>query len=205
LSRVAFYGVSAPCGLRWMRAGGQDTAVLMVARPGADWYAPEARNAIRFQYIVVVQRLQCGRGGAGPGHGRASSAAGHPVARPPAGMECYGEATRGVNHVGDHAAEAGVRQCSGRAGVGPVLTPSYVGHCADGPVAQPVVDEGEQFSRPGDIGDLRARGMPSDGLDRRPAHQFAVLLGDVPAAHDGERARGAWVSDRPRSTGERDQ
>lgn len=75
----------------------------MVARPGADWYEPEnveGQIAIRFLYVIVVQRLQCDVYGSG--QGRAYSAAGHRFARRGRGMERYGEATRGVNHVGDH-------------------------------------------------------------------------------------------------------
>ena len=57
--------------------------VLTVARPGADWNEPVNRSrtndAIRFRYVVVVQRLQCDA--CGVGQGRASSAAGHPFAR----------------------------------------------------------------------------------------------------------------------------
>lgn len=63
--------------------------------------------SIRFLYVVVVQRLQCGAGSGS----QASSAAGHPFARPGAGVERYDEATHGVDHGGDHAAEAVVRRC----------------------------------------------------------------------------------------------
>ncbi len=85
------YAVSAPCGQRRVRAGvktqrpqrERGRMVLTVDRPGADWNEPVKRSrtndAIRFRYVVVVQRLQCDAYGVG--QGRASSAAGHPFAR----------------------------------------------------------------------------------------------------------------------------
>lgn len=99
--------------------------VLMVARPGADWYEPEdVEGQNRDSISCMWLWCKVSSVGMGLGQGRASSAAGHPFARPGAGMERYDEATRGVNHVGDHAAEAGVRQCSDRARVASgVLTP----------------------------------------------------------------------------------
>ena len=96
----------------------------MVARPGADWYEPENVEGQNRDSISVCD---CGAtspvlewGWAGPSFLGCRSSL-----RPAgAGMERYGEATRGVNHVGDHAAEAGVRQCSDRARVAPgELTP----------------------------------------------------------------------------------
>lgn len=157
------------------------------AQTGTSLRTSRVRTAIRSLYVVVVQRLQCR---CGVGHGRASSAAGHPFARRVRAFQRYGEATRGVNHVGDHAAEAGVRQCSDRARVAPGSSRRpAVGQCADVPVAQPVVDQCEQFSCRGDLGDVlaaagldpcaigrdfRAPGRLLDGLDRRPAHQFAA-------------------------------
>ena len=77
-----------------------------------------------------------------------------------------------------------------------------VGHGADVSVAQPVVDEGEQLAGRGDLGDIAAAAglnpfaikgdlrtvrLVLDGLDGRPSHEFAALLGDVSAPHNGVR------------------
>jgi hypothetical protein len=79
-----------------------------------------ARKRLLFGCGAVL--LQCDAYGLG--QGRATSAAGHPFARRVRAFQRYDEATRGVNQVGDHAAEAGVRQRSGRARVASgVLTP----------------------------------------------------------------------------------
>ena len=74
-----------------------------------------------------------------------------------------------------------------------------VGQGADVSVAQPVIDEGEQLAGRGDLGDVTASagldpfaitgdfggvGLALNGLDGRPPHQFAALLGDVSAPHD---------------------
>src|SRR6266571_8601134 len=75
----------------------------------------------------------------------------------------------------------------------------WPGQAADLPVAQAVVDQGEQPAGGGDLGDVAGflaaagdDGVPGradhavagdalDGLDQRPAQQPRALLGDVPA------------------------
>ena len=71
---------------------------------------------------------------------------------------------------------------------------------ADVAVAQPVVDQREQFACRGDLGDVLAaasfdalfvgrdlgrRRVALHRLDRRPADRFGALFGDVSAVHDG--------------------
>ncbi len=99
--------------------------VLMVARPGADWYEPENvegqnRNSMSVCGCCATFPVRCVRVGAGPSFLGCRSSL-----RPAgAGISAVRRATRGANHVGDHAAEAGVRQCSDRACVAPgELTP----------------------------------------------------------------------------------
>src|SRR5258705_2193266 len=143
--------------------------------------------------VSIVMRL---------GWGRAeSSAAGHPFARA-MGAWSGARATRGVNQNGDRAEIRG----SDNSPTARVLRPRCshchltVGQGSDVSVAQPVVDEGEQLAGRGDLGDVAAAAgldplaikgdfcgvrLALDGLDSRPPHEFAALLGDVPAANDG--------------------
>lgn len=79
-------------------------------------------------------------------------------------MERYDEATRGVNQVSDHAVRG-----SDSAAAAHVLRPGCsrrptAGQCADVPAAQPVVDQREQFSGRGDLGDVLADLSPTTTL-----------------------------------------
>src|SRR5712675_2438440 len=121
--------------------------------------------------------------------------------RPARGAWSGARATRGVNQYSDHAEIRGSDYWAAARVLRPRCSRRHltVGHRADVSVAQPVVDEGEQLAGRGDLGDVAAAagldplaikgdlggvGLALDGLHGRPPHEFAALLGDVPAAHD---------------------
>src|SRR6267378_3926816 len=106
--------------------------------------------------------------------------------RPARGAWSGARATRGVNQYSDHAEIRGSDYWAAARVLRPRCSRRHltVGHGADVSVAQPVVDEGEQLAGRGDLGGV---GLALDGLHGRPPHEFAALLGDVPAANDGVR------------------
>src|ERR1700694_616984 len=113
----------------------------------------------------LLQAVMAQIGGAGPDWSGCRSSL-----RPAVWAWSGAVATRGVNQAGDHADGAGVRQLSGRARLRPECSrrPGTVER-ADLAVAQPVVDQCEQFAR------------------RGAANRFGALFGDVSAVHDGVR------------------
>lgn len=105
---------------------------------------------------VVVCLLQSSDGADTLGQSRIIPVAGHPFAQLVWAWS-GAVATRGVDQAGDHADGSGVRQLGGRARLRPECS------CCLGPVeradvavAQPVVDEREQFACRGDLGDVAA-------------------------------------------------
>ena len=121
-------------------------------------------------------------------------------------------ATRGVNQVGDHA-EWGSDSAAAARGLRPECSrcPGAVER-TDVAVAQPVVDQREQFACRGDLGDVLAAAsfdtvfvggdlggglVTLHRLDRRPSDQFRALFGDVSAVHDGVGLAVAWGQPRP--------
>ena len=152
--------------------------------------------------------MVCRYFGAGPGH---CPAAGHPFAQ--LWWAWSGAvATRGVNQEGDHAV-GGSDKIATAHGLRPECSrrPVWVER-TDVAVAQPVVDQREQFACRGDLGDVLAaasfdtvlvggdlgcRLVPLHRLDRRPADQFGALFGDMPAVHDGVGLAVAWGQPGP--------
>jgi hypothetical protein len=90
------------------------------------------------------------------GQGRIGPAAGHPFAQLLWAWS-GAVATRGVDQAGDHADGSGVMTNGGRARLRPECSrrPGTVER-ADVAVAQPVVDQCEQFACRGDLGDVAA-------------------------------------------------
>jgi len=85
-------------------------------------------------------------------------------------------------------------------------------------VAQPVVDQREQFACRGNLGDVAAAAsfdalfvgedlgrcrVALYRLDRCPADRFGALFGDMSAMHDGVGLAVALGQSRPMSTGGR--
>src|SRR5262245_2113952 len=181
----------------------------MPGRAGATVRRLPERSAIEIVWLwafskAVMVQIRWGR--AGFGSGCRSSLR-------PAGWAWSGAvATRGVNHVGDHAgrgsdsaaAAHGLRpECSRCAGTV---------KRADVPVAQPVVDQCEQFACRGDLGDVFTAAsfdtvfvgcnlggalLTLHRFDRRPSDQFRALFGDMSTVHDGVGLAVAWGQPGP--------
>jgi len=90
------------------------------------------------------------------GQGRIGLAAGHPFAQLLWSWS-GAVATRGVDQAGDHAGGSGVMTKSGRARLRPECSGCFgMVERADVAVAQPVVDQREQFACRSDLGDVAA-------------------------------------------------
>src|SRR5215213_4422635 len=131
----------------------------------------------------------------------------------PAGWAWSGAvATRGVNQEDDHA-DRGSDKIAASRGLRPECSRRPVSaKRADVAVAQPVVDQREQFACRGDLGDVFAaasfdavfvgrdlgRGLVTlHRFDRCPADQLRALFGDMPAMYDGVGLAVAWGQSGP--------
>ena len=167
----------------------------MPGRAGACWPVDAGRSAMR----VCGCGPSPGCDGAGTlGQGRTLPAAGHPFAQ--LWWAWSGAvATRGVNQEWRPRRWGSDMRATAR-GLRPERSRRPVSvQRADVSVAQPVVDQREQFACRGNLGDVFAaasfdsvfvgcdlgrRRVTLHRLDGRPTNQFGALFGDMPAVYD---------------------